>query len=100
VAGTPHCWRLFLLDALFWPDEPESILSVALLCVATGRIWRLLLRRPVTAPIEITHFNARRFAIGWLAIFLAACAALPAIAATSFAFYLTSWYKLPLPGDP
>lgn len=92
----------WVLDSLFYAliYEPESIFCVALLCVAARRIWRLLLRRPVSAPIEITHFNAQRFALGWLAIVLASCAALPAIAASSFALYLTSWYKLPLPGSP
>lgn len=76
-------------------EDCESVLAILVCCVALGRLWQILRRRSLTAPIEITDFNPQRFITGWVLLFLVALIALPSLAALSVSLYFTRWYDLP-----
>ncbi|HET6879434.1 MAG TPA: hypothetical protein VFI31_04745 [Pirellulales bacterium] len=78
---------------LMWPD---GLLAISLSLVACYRIVGHF-RRETTLPRGIAALDPARFAIVWCALLVAAPAAIVALAAFSFALWLTPWYNLPLP---
>lgn len=64
--------------------------------IAVGAILARIARRHALSLRGVSALDVNKFAIIWWALLLAAPAAVVALAAFSFALFLTPWYKLPL----
>lgn len=75
---------------------PRSLLMLELWIVAFGSILAWLGGRAALPLRGIAGLDAKKFALAWCALMLGAPAAIIALAALSFALWLTPWYNLPL----
>lgn len=85
IASLPAILFDFLL-------QPKYLLALAILLVACARIFDGLRRRKVLPERGIAALNPKKFAMVWCAVMLATPAAVAALAALSFALWLTPWW--------
>jgi hypothetical protein len=76
--------------------NPKSLLMLVLWLIAFGAVLARLAGRPVLPLQGVTALSAKKFTLVCCALVAAAVPALIAIAALSFALWLTPWYELPL----